>query len=272
MSASAEDLQGNGGIGRYLLLPGSNGRAKAIAERFSDVQVREHPRGHDLYIGTIAREGRTIDVGSISTGMGCPSLDIIVNELFHLGGRRFLRVGTCGSLQPKWLRAGSLVVATAAVRDEATSRNYVPVEVPAVASLDMLWAARTAVEAASLTERAHFGVVHCKDSLFAREFGAGPMAHANAEYMRMLEEAGTLASEMESSQLFTLASLFDRQLRQHGDTNDPTHRVHAGAVLAVIGDDAAFGAKDVAAKTVDAAIDLALEAVIALASREMGGG
>jgi uridine phosphorylase len=268
MSARAEDLQGNGGIGRYLFLPGSNGRAAAIAERFLDVQVREHPRGHDLHIGKIERDGQTIDVGAISTGMGCPSLDIIVNELFRLGGRRFLRVGTCGSLQPKTLRAGGLVVATAAVRDEATSRNYVPLEVPAVASLEMLLAARAGVKALGLEERAQFGTVHCKDSLYARELGAGPMAAANAEYMRVLEEAGTLASEMESSQLFTLAALFDREVRHASEEASPANRVLAGTVLAVIGDDAAFGSADVAASTVDVAIDLAFETVIALARSE----
>lgn len=268
MSARAEDLEGNGGIGRYLFLPGSDGRAERIAGRFTDMKVREHARGHNLYTGSIERHGQVVDVGSISTGMGCPSLDIIVNELFRLGARRFLRVGTCGSLQSKWLRAGSLVVATAAVRDEATSRNYLPLEVPAVASLEMVLAAREAVTARALSDRTHFGVVHCKDSLFAREFGAGPMAAANAEYMRVLEEAGVLASEMESSQLFTLAALFDRESKEATGGDPDSSGVLAGTVLAVIGDDDAFGSADTAAETVELAIDLAFETVIALARAE----
>ena len=79
MSATPEDLRGNAGRGRYVLLPGSPGRAEQIADRFEDKEVRRHPRGHDLHTGVL-RHGKTaIDVAVIATGMGCPSLDIIVS-------------------------------------------------------------------------------------------------------------------------------------------------------------------------------------------------
>jgi uridine phosphorylase len=266
LNATEDELSGNGGLGRYLFLPGSDARAELISQRFADRKVSKHPRGHNLYTGTVERDGQTFEVGSISTGMGCPSLDIVVNELFALGGRRFLRVGTSGSLQPERVKTGDVVVATASVRDEHTSRNYVPVEVPAVASLEFTLAAKRAVDALGLGGHAHFGTVHCKDSLFAREFGQGPMASMNREYMSLLEGAGTLASEMESSQLFVLAAVFNQRLA--GEGTGPRCRALAGTVLAVIGDDSPF-ARDVAAKdAVKEAIDLSLETVIQLALQE----
>ncbi len=266
MSARPEDLEGNSGIGRYLLLPGSDGRAGTIADRFTDREVRPHARGHNLYTGRLERDGDWIDVGVISTGMGCPSLDIIVNELFRLGGRRFLRVGTAGSLQPARIRTGDLVVATASVRDEHTSHNYLPVEVPAVASLEMVWAAREAADALGRGADTHFGTVHCKDSLYAREMGAGPMERENREYMALLKQAGVLASEMESAQLFTLGAIFDQELR-HGESGLAS-RVLAGTVLAIIGDDSAFASASAAAGAVDGAIELAFETVVRLAAAE----
>lgn len=267
MNVSPEDLAGNDGIGRYLLLPGSDGRAAALAERFEGLQVRKHPRHHNLYTGRLrAPSGRLVDVGTIATGMGCPSLDIIVNELFALGAKRFLRVGTCGSLQPQRIRAGHLVVATASVRDEHTSRAYVPVEVPAVASFEFVAAAHRAASELG-AEHVHFGTVHCKDSLYAREFGSGPMQLENKAYMDLLVRAGTLASEMESSQLFVLSSIFNHQLLARGA--GPEHRVIAGAVLGVVGDDRPFAAPEDERRAVEGSIDLAFATLLTLAEAEL---
>ena len=138
MSISAEDVAGNNGVGRYILLPGSDGRAASIAEHFSDGWVKEHSRRHNFYAGTLNLESKPVDVAVVATGMGCPSVDIIVNELIRLGARRLLRVGTAGSLQPGRIPIGSIVVASAAVRDEGASRLYMPTEVPAVASAAMI--------------------------------------------------------------------------------------------------------------------------------------
>src|SRR6476620_3798524 len=105
MNISNKELQGNGRLGRYILLPGSDGRAEAMAQRLQNVQVRSHSRRHNFYMGT----WQNIDIGIMSSGMGCPSMDIIATELLHQGARRIIRVGTAGSLQPQRLRIGSLV-------------------------------------------------------------------------------------------------------------------------------------------------------------------
>jgi len=266
LKATADDLAGNGPLGRYVFLPGSDGRAREIADRFEAVTVRPSPRAHNLYLGKLKVGKRHVDVASVCSGMGTPSLDIIVNELFRLGTRRILRVGTAGSLQPDYVRVGDLVVATAAVRDENTSRLYVPAEYPAVASASMVAAAQMAVRKLRLEKRARFGIIHAKDSLFAREFGEGPMRETNREYMHVLHESGVVASEMESSHLFVLASLFSHQLRKAG-ANPPD--VLAGTVLGIIGDDRPFAPSGEADRAVEQAVDLALETARQLALSEV---
>lgn len=266
INATSRDLEGNNGVGRYIFLPGSDGRARAIAEHFSDVRVCESARAHNLYLGTLTVEDKTVDVASVCSGMGTPSLDIIVNELFKLGSRRFLRVGTAGSCQPSTIRVGTLVVATGAVRDENTSRLYVPPEFPAIASAAFVQGAAWAADKLGLRKKVKYGIIHSKDSLFAREFGEGPMAQTNRAYMKLVEDAGVIASEMESSHLFILASLFDHQCRSKG--SGPRNRVLAGTILGLIGDDRPFAPEDEAKAAVEEAVLLALETVRQVAKLE----
>ncbi|MDQ3235717.1 MAG: nucleoside phosphorylase, partial [Pseudobdellovibrionaceae bacterium] len=230
MNLSTQDLQGNGRLGRYVLLPGSDGRAEAIAQRLQNVKVQSHSRRHNFYMGT----WQNIEIGVMSSGMGCPSMDIIATELLHLGARRIIRVGTAGSLQPQRLRIGSLVVPTAAVRDEGTSRHYLDSSVPVQASLEFLDAVRRAAREQKLEDRVHLGITHTKDSLYAREFGEGPMQAEHSRYMQHLQAAGVLASEMECAQLFTLTQVWNQKLLQ---TEKDRPSVRSGAILAVIGDD-----------------------------------
>lgn len=93
-----------------------------------DLVVKKHPRGHDLHLGKI--KGSDVDMGIISTGMGCPSVDIIISELILLGAKWFIRIGTSGSMN-KSLKVGGIVIGTGGVRDEGTSRHYAPMEFPA---------------------------------------------------------------------------------------------------------------------------------------------
>lgn len=232
MQASADDLAGNHGIGRYILLPGSDGRAKDIAQHFEHLVVKSHPRGHHLYLGTLIHANKTIDVAAISSGMGCPSMEIILHELFHLGAKRFLRIGTAGSLQPDLVRIGDSVNAQAAVRDEQTSTDYAPITVPAVASFDMISAIATAAKKLHSTHSLHMGTVHCKSSLYAREFSYGPNAESNQAYLDCLTRYGVLASEMETASLFIQAQYYHHQLIQKG--TGPAFRVLAGAILGVV--------------------------------------
>jgi uridine phosphorylase len=256
MNATADDLAGNNGLGRYILLPGSDGRAAEISEHFEGRRVRTHPRQHNVYMGTIPSEYGSIDVAAVSTGMGTPSVDIIVNELYRLGGKRFLRVGTSGSLQPSSISIGTVVIATAAVRDEHATAGYMPPSVPAVASLRMVEAAR---RACSKTKNLEYrqGTVHSKASLYARELEAGPLKEENRRFMEQLAACGVLASEMECSMLFTLAAVFSRELLQDGSNQE----VEAGALLSIIGDETAFGTPQQIREAEERSILLGLETI-----------
>lgn len=231
LNAAIDDLAGNNGIGRYILLPGSDGRAKEISHHFDNVTIKAHPRGHNLFMGTISCDGGKIDVAAIATGMGCPSMEIILHELYQLGGKRFLRIGTAGSLQPTFVKLGEIVNVQATVRDENTTRDYMPIEVPAIASLELIEIISLAAKKRGLTEKVHTGIVHCKSSLYAREFGYGPKREENQAYINLLRQCGVLASEMETATLFVQSCLYNYELMQKGD--GPQHRVLAGAILGI---------------------------------------
>src|SRR3990167_7100847 len=86
LNASIDDLAGNDGIGMYIFLPGSEGRAKEIAQHFNHLSVKEHHRGHNLYVGYLLHENKKIEVAAVASGMGCPSMEIILHELFPCWG------------------------------------------------------------------------------------------------------------------------------------------------------------------------------------------
>lgn len=266
LSAHRGDLEGNGEVGRYILLPGSTERAAKIAEYLIDVTVREHPRGHHLFLGQLFDKKRPIDVAVISSGMGCASMEIILHELIMLGGKRFLRVGTAGSLQPLLVNVGDLVNVTGAVRDEATTTAYIPQEVPAQASLPMVNAIARAGEILQLHERLHTGIAHCKSALYAREMNIGPEAANNTAYLHLLSRFGVLASEMETATLFIQTHYHNHLLQiQNGNTNS---YLLAGAILGVISvAPDHFADNDQVHNTTDRLIELALQTVREL-SRE----
>ena len=214
---------------RTFILPGSSGRSEYIAKHFLDLptlKINPSSRGHTVYLGTI--RDTNIDIGVVSTGMGCPSVDIIVNELVALGVKKMVRVGTCGSLNIEKAPLGSIVIATGAVRDETTSSNYVPLNVPAIA--DFEWNQQLSKTAHRMKLSYSMGIVHTKDSLFAREYKLGPLANQSGDYMKVLESSGVLASEMEASHLFVLGMV---------------HQLQTVCVLSVIGGgDDPFGLSD----------------------------
>ncbi len=241
INAVRQDFEGNGTLGRILFLPGSDGRAKKISEDWEEREVKLHPRATNLYKGVLTVGGKRIDVAAISTGMGAPSADIILNELKGLGAKNFIRIGTAGSLQPAMVRCGSVVVPTGSVRDESTTTRYLPIEVPVIPSLTFLTAALRASEEWKEGVAVHFGVVHSKDSLYAREFLYGPKREENRKYMEVLRESGVLASEMETSVLFALGMVFNaEETRNGGKGSKVGDACLTGAVLAVVGDDEPF--------------------------------
>ncbi len=264
INATDKDFAGNQGIGRYVFLPGSDGRAQEIASHFQAKRTLPHPRGHHVYLGTLEFEGHSIDVAAVSSGMGCPSTEIIVHELYNLGVKRFLRIGTAGTLQPGLVKVGDIVNVQASVRDDGTTRHYAPIEVPAIASLEYISSCLLAAERLNFPNDIHTGMVHCKSSLYARELSAGPRAPENGAYLNLLTESGVLASEMETATLFIQSQLYNYQLMQQGEGH--AFHVRAGAILAIIGAFEAVPEADLAIKN---SILLALETVRILAIQEL---
>ncbi len=186
---------------KYAIVPGDPGRVEKIAALLENPRFYCQNREYATWLGGL--EGEPVLV--MSTGMGGPSAAIAVEELYRTGVRTFLRVGTCGGMAEKVL-GGDLVIATAAIRMEGTTKEYVPVEFPAVADL----AATNALTAAAreLGANFHTGVVHCKDSFYGQHSPALMPAGPELEYKwQAWIKAGCLASEMESAAIFIVAQI-----------------------------------------------------------------
>ena len=189
-----------GEVGRYVILPGDPKRCEKIAQYFDNpVRIADN-REYVTYTGTL--DG--VKVSVTSTGIGGPSAAIAMEELKRCGADTFLRVGTCGGMQLE-VKGGDLVIATGAIRAEGTSKEYAPIEYPAVADFDIALAMRQA--AASLGFTAHLGVVQCKDSFYGQhEPEVKPVSYELLNKWEAWIRCGCLASEMESAALFVVGS------------------------------------------------------------------
>ncbi|GHU69731.1 uridine phosphorylase [Clostridia bacterium] len=203
-----------GDVGRYVLLPGDPGRCESIAAHFDNPRHISTHREYVTYTGTL--DG--VPVSVTSTGIGGPSTAIAVEELVRCGADTFIRVGTCGGMQPE-VAVNHVVIANAAIRFDGTSKEYIPVEFPAVAHYDVLRALDDAAAASGFPK--HIGVVQCKDSFYGQhEPDRMPSRDMLLSKWQAWIDAGCLASEMESATLFILGSIL---------------KVRAGAILIVAG-------------------------------------
>lgn len=189
-----------GDVGRYVILPGDPKRVPLIAKYFDDAALVADSREYVTYTGFL--DGEKVSV--TSTGIGGPSASIAMEELFKCGSDTFIRMGTCGGIALP-VMGGDVVIATAAVRMEGTSREYAPIEFPAVASFEVVQAL---VEAAKQKgKRSHVGVVQCKDSFYGQHDPAVmPVSYELINKWEAWKRLGVLASEMESAALFVVAA------------------------------------------------------------------
>lgn len=189
-----------GDVGRYCILPGDPGRVPAIAALFEGgVQVAQN-REYTTYTGTLLGE----KVSVCSTGIGGPSAAIAMEELVKCGADTFIRTGTCGGIDLN-VRSGDIVVATGAVRFEHTSREYAPLEFPAVADFGIT--AHLAEAAKKLGYPLHTGVVQCKDSFYGQHSPEkSPVYYELQQKWESWKRLGVKASEMESAALFVVAA------------------------------------------------------------------
>jgi len=181
-----------GDYAEACLLPGDPLRAKYIAETFmSDVKQTNGERGMLGFTGTYG--GKPVSVQS--TGMGCPSAAIVIEELIQLGVKKLVRVGTCGGLQPD-LALGDLIVALSAVPADGTARHYVGGE-PHAPTADFELVHASVHAAKELGKRVRVGPIVSSDVFYDPDTGRAAR----------WSERGILAVEMEAAVLFTVGAL-----------------------------------------------------------------
>ena len=189
-----------GDIGRYCILPGDPGRVPAIAALLDDAKQIAYNREFNVWTGTLLGE----KVTACSTGIGGPSASIAMEELHKCGADTFIRTGTCGGIALP-VQSGDVVVATGAIRYEHTSREYAPIEFPAVADFQVVNALVKATKALGFP--LHTGIVQCKDSFYGQHSPeASPVYYELLNKWETWKRLGVLASEMESAALFVVAA------------------------------------------------------------------
>lgn len=231
-----------GEVGRYVIMPGDPGRCEKIARYLDNPVLVAHNREYVTYTGTLNGE----KVSVTSTGIGGPSASIAMEELCKCGVDTFIRIGTCGGMQPE-VKSGDVVVATGAIRMEGTTREYAPIEFPAVADLDVSNALVKAAKENGFPY--HTGVVQCKDSFYGQhEPEKKPVSYELLNKWEAWKQLGCLASEMESAALFVVASSL---------------KVRAGACMLVIANQERekLGLENPVVHDMDKAIQVAVEAI-----------
>lgn len=183
-------------VGKYVILPGDPKRCAKIANHLDEAKMAADNREFITYSGYL--DG--VKVSVTSTGIGGPSAAIAIEELAMAGADTFIRIGTCGGMQMD-VQSGDLVIATGAVRMEGTSREYAPLEFPAVAHMDV---ANALVEAADMQQQVyHVGVVQSKDSFYGQHSPEKkPVSYELMDKWEAWKRLGCLASEMETAALF----------------------------------------------------------------------
>lgn len=192
-----------GDVGRYVFLPGDPGRTDLIASYLDDAKLVAHNREHKTWTGYL--DG--VKVSVLSTGMGCASAAIAVEELITIGADTFIRIGTAGRVNEASMSEdvdGAICVG--AVRDEGTSMQYIPAEYPAVAYRELILELRKAAK----KNNKNFieGVTQSKDSFYGEvEPDNSPQRKRLKERWEIWRSADVVASEMESSTIFVISSI-----------------------------------------------------------------
>ena len=193
-----------GEVARYVLVPGDPERVPKIASLWDRAKKVAYHREYQTYTGKVGG----VPISSTSTGIGCPSLAIGVEELAAIGADTFIRVGSSGSIQ-KDVKVGDVVISSAAVRLDGTSKQYVCAEYPAAANYEVLIALIRAAE--KLGHRYHVGVTATTDSFYLGQGRPGLKGYKQSlakHVVKDLQAAKVVNLEMETAALFTIAGVY----------------------------------------------------------------
>jgi len=233
-------------VNKAVLLPGDVERADYIGTKFfQDSEKIVENREFHIYNGSY--EDKPVAV--CSTGIGCMSAAVAIEELTNIGCKYFIRVGTCGSLSPQ-INPGNIIIVTGAIRGDGASKEYVPIEYPAVADYRTIIALRNRAKKEDADY--NLGIIRTHDAFYMES----PFAFGNyKKRISLWAEAGVLAIENESSTLFVIGSL---------------RKVQVGAILMVAGNliTEDKGTKNELQKSIDKAIIIATGALVDLQKEE----
>jgi uridine phosphorylase len=187
-----------GDVGEYVMLPGDPARSDMVAKYLDNAELVANNREHRTFTGYY----KGVKVSVTSTGMGCPSTAIAVEELANIGANTLVRIGSSAAVQPG-ISIGDLLVTTGAMKNEGTSRFYVPDVFPAVPDYELnhvlIQTARELIE--DYNYKLHIGITATDDAFYGE----------TQEWIEKLNKLGVQNIEMEASALFTIAHL--RKLR-----------------------------------------------------------
>lgn len=192
-----------GDVGRYVFLPGDPFRTDLIASFLDDAKLIAHNREHKTWTGYL--DGEKVSV--VSTGMGCPSTAICLEELIKVGADTFIRIGTAGPVAPEaYDKSLDGIICNAAVRDEGTTIHYIPIEYPAVANRKVVEALVDAAEARGLNFAE--GITQSKDSFYGQhDPDSMPSGARLKERWKAWQMGHVLCSEMECAALYVISSI-----------------------------------------------------------------
>lgn len=238
-----------GDVGKYVIMPGDPKRCIKIAQYLDNAKLVADSREFITYTGEL--DGEKVSV--TSTGIGGPSASIALEELVKCGAHTFIRVGTCGGIDID-VKGGDVVVATGAIRMEGTTKEYCPIEYPAIANIEVTNALINVSKNSKYPY--HVGVVQCKDSFYGQHNpelmpGAYDLQYKWEAWIKM----GCKASEMESAALFIVGDFL---------------RVRVGSVFLVVANQERdrVGLDNPVAHDTDIAIKIAIESIRSLIKQD----
>jgi uridine phosphorylase len=241
---------GPGELAEYILLPGDPDRTARIASRFESIELEQRHREFASVTGRF--RGQRVSV--VSTGIGTDNVEIVVAEILAITERpTFIRVGSCGALQPE-MELGDLAISSGAVRLESTTSFFVHDGYPAVADYEAVVALIEAAE--RLGHRYHVGITATAPGFFGAQ--GRPIPQLPIRYPDLAEEMArqrVMNFEMEASALLVLATLA---------------RCRAGVVCAVYANRTTgeFVSGDVKDAAEAACVETGLESLLVLADMD----
>ena len=180
-----------GDIGKYVLLPGDPARSDRVAKYLDNAEFVAENREHRTFTGYY----KGVKISVTSTGMGCPSATIAAEELMNIGAECLIRIGSSAALQDD-IKIGDLMISTGSMKNEGTSRFYVPDCFPSVPDFDLT---REIIDTAremqpQLSGKVHYGINASDDAFYGE----------TEEWIQKLSGLGCLNVEMERSALYTV--------------------------------------------------------------------